>query len=94
MKLWFYVFLVLFNFMYCLKTHQKELIKTSFCKNHCSMNGYCHDGKCFCKPKFSNDDCSVYKEECECKNGGECADGICVCKDGYSGPDCSISRII
>ena len=69
-----------------------------FCKNHCSFRGYCLDGKCYCKPLYTGDDCSklnhpVSCSEGNCSNNGVCNDeGICICKEGFDGYDCSISK--
>jgi len=72
--------------------------KSLFCPNYCSLNGYCLEGKCFCKPGFKGLDCSIRQKFIDCPNNcfddnGVCnEDGYCICKSGFSGIDCSIKR--
>jgi syndecan 4 len=66
-----------------------------FCQNHCSFNGYCLEGNCFCKPGYIGEDCSkrISHITClnDCNKNGVCNEnGLCICKKGFSGLDCSI----
>lgn len=67
------------------------------CKNNCSYNGYCHRGKCLCKPGYYGDDCNMNghndSKDCpnKCNKKGTCHKGKCVCEKDYAGNDCSIS---
>ena len=101
------ILLLLINCLWCLKRNEalkltknfvynisNNTMNTSnlFCKNHCNLNGYCFEGKCYCKPNFSGDDCSIPRSDCLTCINGDCIDGECVCKEGFSGLDCSISN--
>ncbi len=41
------------------KGNRINLISSLSCKNHCSYQGYCAEGICYCKPGYSGDDCSI-----------------------------------
>jgi hypothetical protein len=75
--------------------------ETLFCQNYCSNNGYCFNGKCYCKPGYQGKDCSsiINKKSCinDCNgDNGKCDEkGVCLCSNGFSGVDCSIkSKLI
>lgn len=86
---------LIIKLVFSLKTSISQSILDNnfkFCRNHCNSNGYCFNGKCFCKPGYNGDDCGIARD-CGCKNDGKCLNGICVCMEGFAGPDCSISNM-
>lgn len=70
-------------------TNVTKLPSSEVCPSHCSGNGYCGSGNCFCKQGFEGPDCS--KKQChnDCNNNGHCVQGECRCFAGWNGFDCS-----
>jgi len=70
-------------------THTKKKPTSDQCPAHCSGNGFCGSGSCFCKEGFTGPDCSIRKCPSECNRNGHCVLGQCRCFAGWSGFDCS-----
>jgi len=55
------------------------------------MHGTCFEGRCFCDPGWSGDDCAVEAAcDADCSSHGVCAYGVCFCDPGWEGPACDV----
>ena len=58
------------------------------CKNDCSMNGRCENGKCICHSEWQGDDCAAPACDLTCVHGSCNEKGECVCLEHFEGPKC------